>query len=103
MDGDGDEQGAAYLLYGGDWGTGGPVDTVAHATLPGEMDQSGHGLVVSFLGDVTGDGLPEFAVGAPLSGDFKHGEVPEVCRERCYAGRGSSGKRGSDPAKEDER
>jgi len=48
----------------------------------------------------------EFVLGSPrgtpewvrrFSQYFEHGEVPEACRDRCYAGKGSNGETSAEP------
>ncbi len=57
------DPGRAYLVYGGDTGVVG-LGSV-QAELVGERDYDSAGLAVAGVGDVSGDGMGDFLVGAP--------------------------------------
>jgi hypothetical protein len=77
-DGGGSARGEAYLVYGGTFGSGGRIDQVTSAFLPGADTDADMGWSVAFAGDLDGDGLSELAFGAPSGGATDTGTVTIV-------------------------
>jgi hypothetical protein len=73
-----DEAGAAYVVWGPlESAKSGAIEGAATAKLLGDEASEGAGRQVAFLGDVTGDGLGDLGVSAPLASavDTMAGEV----------------------------
>jgi len=68
--------GAVYLVPGDNYGEV-YIDDVAYATFVGASDTARAGSAVAGVGDVDGDGLPDFVIGAPnhQSGSLRPGAV----------------------------
>jgi hypothetical protein len=62
--------GRIYIYYGGS-----PVDNTVDIVITGEQEHDCYGSVVSDAGDVNGDGIKEWIVGAPEAGSNCNGKV----------------------------